>query len=732
MPQETRATRDNVRVVVRVRPPVDREVLDEYEPFASAVATDASGRNPGAITLCDDAEGLAAGSAAAAHGAHSFAFDRVFSERATQREVYDTCARDAVVAVTQGFNATLIAYGQTGTGKTFTMEGVHDAHGAYSTEDRGIIPRSIDDVFRHIREDSSPASRYLVRASMLQIYNDNISDLLKEGRANLGVREDKKRGVYVDGLSEWVVRSPAEIYDLMRRGQAARVTAATRANEASSRSHAIFMLVVEHSSLSASAEGSSEAPSRTFRVGKLNLVDLAGSERVAVTGASGQRMNEAKKINQSLSALGNVIAALTDARPRPHIPYRDAKLTRILESSLGGNCRTTMIATITPARASLAESLSTLKFASRAKKIRNAAFVNEDLDQKTLLRRYERELKALREELSARNKDLVDKRRLLKLEEEKRKAERDKLAALTELEERSRDFMAQKEQRVELEARIQEMQSQLLTGGGKVEEMPAVRNLLAAEHARIRSEYEKRLATIEAERKVMEEDKAQVDRYKSLLLKQRDIMIALTARLNERDEQIVSLQEELEVYDRHQKDLEDTLDKRTGELFRLRKAAVEHTTASPLKNDALVTALGSWAGGVETQGGALNATQAGSADEARVESEALRQARAEAERQTARVAQLEAEAAGHRAAAAELERLRAAAGVAGKERAALRTILEHKVSTLVSSISSGVSAIPDGAAVRAAPRLQREVHALGKLVSATVTALAQSSANTGR
>lgn len=307
--------------------------------------------------------------------------------------------------------------------------------------------------------------------------------------------------------------------------------------------------------------------------------------------------------------------------------------------------------------------------------------------------------------------------------------------------------------------------------------MPAVRSLLAAEHRRIRHEYEQRLATIEAEHKVMEEDKAQVDRYKSLLLKQRDIMIALTARLNERDEQIVSLQEELDARDRHQKDLEDTLDKRTGELFRLRKAAVEHTTASPLKSDALVSALGAWgAGGGDERaargGGALaggsgsapsadedhkaapsgeaagGASADGSAAAAAAEAggameEELRLARLEAAEARATVeaqaAQLKAlreqrgEAGGGAGAGGdaatggkdggELERLRVATGVANKERAALRTILEHKVAALVRSISSGVAALPEGAAARSAPRLEREVHALGKLVSATVTAM---------
>jgi Kinesin motor domain len=152
-----------------------------------------------------------------------------------------------------------------------------------------------------------------------------------------------------------------------------------------------------------------------LQVGKLNLVDLAGSERVHVTGATGRRLEESKNINQSLSALGNVITALTDRKPRQHIPYRNSKLTRILEDSLGGNCKTTMMCMISPSIDAFAESVSTLKFANRAKNIRNRAEVNEDLDHRTLLRKYEKELKRLRSELQTRSQQLVDKRHLLQV-----------------------------------------------------------------------------------------------------------------------------------------------------------------------------------------------------------------------------------------------------------------------------------------------------------------------------
>ena len=332
------------------------------------------------------------------------------------------------------------------------MEGFNSEDGGL--ENRGIIPRAIEQVFGHIQKHASARMRFLVRASYLQIYNEMISDLLKPERNNLSIREDKKRGVYVDGLSEWVVRSPAEIYNLMERGANIRTTGETKMNEMSSRSHAVFIIIVEQSeTVYVDDYGQEMSPDKfqsfiqakgglkqfqqqnqihmklenhvkqSFKIGKLNLVDLAGSERVRLSGATGIRLEESKQINKSLASLGNVIAALTDTKPRSHIPYRDSKLTRLLEDSLGGNCKTTMMAMISPAFESIGETISTLKFANRAKNIKNEAKVNEDLDQKSLLRKYERELKQLRAELEEKNKNVVDKRRLLEIDEARRRAE---------------------------------------------------------------------------------------------------------------------------------------------------------------------------------------------------------------------------------------------------------------------------------------------------------------------
>jgi kinesin family protein 3/17 len=365
---------------------------------------------------------------------YTFTFDHVYGEDNDQKSVYENTAREAVMSTLQGYNATIIAYGQTGTGKTYTMEGEP------TKQKRGLIPRATEEIFRHIEGSASEKKKFLVRASYLQIYNEVISDLLKPDRTNLHIREDKRKGVYVEGLSEWVVRSPKEVYGLMQRGASTRATAPTKMNEISSRSHAVFIIILEQLEYVEEADKGTAAPeadgggdmAQVFKVGKLNLVDLAGSERVRLTGATGQRLEESRKINQSLSALGNVIAALTTSG-RQHIPYRDSKLTRILEDSLGGNCKTTMMAMISPALEAYVESLSTLKFANRAKNIKNEAHVNEDLDQKALLRKYEKEIKKLRSELEQKTKTVGDKRRLLQLQHQKEQAEKNKESVLIQL-----------------------------------------------------------------------------------------------------------------------------------------------------------------------------------------------------------------------------------------------------------------------------------------------------------
>ncbi|PSN73569.1 kinesin-domain-containing protein [Corynespora cassiicola Philippines] len=293
----------------------------------------------------------------------AFTFDRVFDMNSRQTDVFDYSIRPTVDDILNGYNGTVFAYGQTGAGKSYTMMGsdIDDDNG------RGIIPRIVQQIFASIL--SSPSNiEYTVRVSYMEIYMERIRDLLVPQNDNLPVHEEKNRGVYVKGLLEVYVSSVDEVYEVMRRGGNARAVSATNMNQESSRSHSIFVITVTQKNVETGS----------MKSGQLFLVDLAGSEKVGKTGASGQTLEEAKKINKSLSALGMVINALTDGKSS-HIPYRDSKLTRILQESLGGNSRTTLIINCSPSSYNDSETLSTLRFGMRAKSIKNKAKVNAEL-----------------------------------------------------------------------------------------------------------------------------------------------------------------------------------------------------------------------------------------------------------------------------------------------------------------------------------------------------------------
>lgn len=280
-----------------------------------------------------------------------------------QQDIFDYSIRSTVDDILNGYNGTVFAYGQTGAGKSYTMTGtsIDDELG------RGVIPRIVEQIFASIM--TSPSTiEYTVRVSYMEIYMEKIRDLLAPQNDNLPVHEEKNRGVYVKGLLEIYVSSVQEVYEVMRRGGNARAVAATNMNQESSRSHSIFVITITQKNVET---GSAKS-------GQLFLVDLAGSEKVGKTGASGQTLEEAKKINKSLSALGMVINALTDGKSS-HIPYRDSKLTRILQESLGGNSRTTLIINCSPSSYNDVETLGTLRFGTRAKSIKNKAKVNAEL-----------------------------------------------------------------------------------------------------------------------------------------------------------------------------------------------------------------------------------------------------------------------------------------------------------------------------------------------------------------
>ncbi|SPQ93996.1 Kinesin-like protein [Plasmodiophora brassicae] len=317
-------------------------------------------------------------------------YDIVFGSSDTQEQIYKDTASPIVDSVMEGYNGTIFAFGQTGTGKTWTMEGALDP-----PDHQGIIPRSIHHIFDRIESNQNSSKTFLVTVSFIEIYNDTIRDLLSEDNdpnALLDLKEDADRGVYVKGLENVAVENAKRIHQCLLQGQRKRKVGETNMNRHSSRSHCIFRITVETSETY--EDGTSH-----IRAGKLNLVDLAGSERQSKTGATGVRLQEATKINLSLSALGNVIRALT-SKTQTHVPYRNSKLTRLLQDSLGGNTKTTMIANIGPAAYNFEETTSTLRFASRAKHIQNKPTINED-PKDAQLRLYQEEIRKLKELLQS-------------------------------------------------------------------------------------------------------------------------------------------------------------------------------------------------------------------------------------------------------------------------------------------------------------------------------------------
>uniref|UniRef100_A0A915EVR5 Kinesin-like protein n=1 Tax=Echinococcus canadensis TaxID=519352 RepID=A0A915EVR5_9CEST len=311
-----------------------------------------------------------------------FFFDGAFGTASTTEQIYADIVYPLVEGVTEGYNGTIFAYGQTGCGKTFTMQGVSD-----NCVNKGIISRS----FEHIFETTAASSglKYLVRASFLEIYNEELRDLLgKETKIKCELKEHPEKGIFVTGLSMHKVKCVKDCKIIMEQGWKNRHVGATLMNADSSRSHSIFTIYLEMVTLDKATS------TEHLRAGKLNLVDLAGSERQSKTGATGDRLKEATKINLSLSALGNVISALVDANSR-HVPYRDSKLTRLLQDSLGGNTKTLMIACLSPADNNYDETLSTLRYANRAKNIKNKPVINED-PKDALLRQYQEEIARLK------------------------------------------------------------------------------------------------------------------------------------------------------------------------------------------------------------------------------------------------------------------------------------------------------------------------------------------------
>ncbi|KAL3841790.1 hypothetical protein ACJMK2_019899 [Sinanodonta woodiana] len=571
-----------VKVVVRCRPMDEKEVAAGYDRVIEMNV------KKGTIELKNPKSN--------GEAPRTFTFDSVYDWNSKQRDLYEETFRDLVQSVLEGFNGTIFAYGQTGTGKTFTMQGIKN-----DPDLRGVIPNSFEHIFQHISRSEN--QQYLIRASYLEIYQEEIRDLLsKDQSKRLELKERPDTGVYVKDLSSFVTKSVKEIEHVMNVGNQNRSVGATNMNEHSSRSHAIFIITIECCELKEDGENH-------IRVGRLNLVDLAGSERQAKTGATGDRLKEATKINLSLSALGNVISALVDGKST-HIPYRDSKLTRLLQDSLGGNARTVMVANIGPASYNYDESLGTLRYANRAKDIKNKPKINED-PKDALLREFQEEIARLKAALTQKGGPKKKKRRSRKMEngevvsesdeedesdeeggnneedadafmkEQQAKLEEDKKAILSnksliaeekekmlsELQDKESKLLKEKEARDSLASKIKAMESKLLMGGKNIMDHTNEQQR-ALEQRRIEIAEQKRRER-EMQQKLEQKEESAVEMQETYVSLQQEVDIKtkklkkLFSKLQATKQEIQDIQEE---HVKERQELEQTQMELTREL----------------------------------------------------------------------------------------------------------------------------------------------------------------------
>ncbi|OJT15735.1 Kinesin-like protein bimC [Trametes pubescens] len=396
----------NIKVVIRCRRRSEREIQDN-----SPIITSINGPKGEDVTIETSAPTNNFG-VVALPTTRTYPFDMVFGPEADQASVYQNVVHPMLEEVLMGYNCTLFAYGQTGTGKTHTMQGeLGTTPMGNPCSQAGMIPRVLFKLFQHLEATSTD---YSVKISYLELYNEELRDLLAPDLAaptgssqpmGMGVFKDApaqaslklfddagKKGIIIQGLEETPVKNSADALALLTKGSHRRQIAATKFNDHSSRSHSVFSITVHTTASSAAGDG-------LLRVGKLNLVDLAGSENIGRSGAENKRAREAGMINQSLLTLGRVINALVDGSS--HVPYRESKLTRLLQDSLGGRTKTCIIATISPARSNLEETLSTLDYAIRAKSIRNRPEVNQQMTRNALIKDYVAEITRLHADLRA-------------------------------------------------------------------------------------------------------------------------------------------------------------------------------------------------------------------------------------------------------------------------------------------------------------------------------------------
>ncbi|XP_052488075.1 kinesin-like protein KIN-4C isoform X2 [Gossypium raimondii] len=365
---------DSVRVAVNIRPLISAELLHG----------------------CTDCITVLPGEPQVQIESHAFTYDYVYGGAGSPSfAIYDDCVAPLIDALFHGYNATVLAYGQTGSGKTYTMGTNYTGEGSNG----GIIPKVMGSIFRRV-ETMKHSTEFLIRVSFIEIFKEEVFDLLDSHQASLSkvegaslpkptglgrppiqIREAGNGGITLSGVTEAEVRTKEEMASNLARGSLSRATGSTNMNSQSSRSHAIFTISMEQKKIASCLSGVNDDTADDILCAKLHLVDLAGSERAKRTGANGMRFKEGIHINKGLLALGNVISALGDEKKRKeggHVPYRDSKLTRLLQDSLGGNSKTVMIACVSPADTNAEETLNTLKYANRARNIQNKAVVNRD------------------------------------------------------------------------------------------------------------------------------------------------------------------------------------------------------------------------------------------------------------------------------------------------------------------------------------------------------------------
>jgi len=508
---------ESVKVVVRCRPLGSKEMEEQRECIVNV------DMNQDSIAICNPSN---------IKEIKSFTFDHTYDYRATQELIFSQTALPILESIMEGYNGTIFAYGQTGTGKTYTMEGNDNE------TDKGIIPRSIDWIFDNIK--NYPAQQFLVRVSFVEIYNEEVRDLLsKVKRQKLNVRE-KDKVFYVENVTVIQAENSRMTLDIMKAGRVNRATGATKMNPGSSRSHSIFSITVESSTLD-------EAGEAHYKVGKLNLVDLAGSERQSKTESTGERFIEATKINLSLTCLGSVINKLVSGKQQ-YIPYRDSKLTMLLQDSLGGNTKTVMIANVGPADYNYDETLNTLWYASRAKKIKNKPRINED-PKDALLRQYQEEIELMKKKLMSMGKgDLVMQisgsskggKNIVNEEKQIQKA-------LEEMENERRQFKKQSEDAI-----------------NKIKEQ---KDKTEKEKAKLIAEIEKKNEENNIKRKEGEELIAKYKKIKSQMIKGDDTQ----KKVKEQEIQIKRQREELEIKKREEQRLKEIQEEKEKNTFDLKK-----------------------------------------------------------------------------------------------------------------------------------------------------------------